>query len=300
MSPRISVLITAYNCGDRIRRTVQSVLEQTYPAFEIIIVDDGSTDDTAKVLREFGEKVRYIHQKNGGVATARNTGIHAVKGDWVAFLDDDDVWLPEKLQVQAELIRAYPESGMVFSAYELLLAGNGRRLSFSELHAYGAEVTASASPVVADCFYHLFMENFIKTSTVLIRTDLLRKDLFEERRVPVEDRDVFIRVAAKAPVLFSQKSLVDKHEMRGSMGEERLRVVDMREIVQKENRARFASLFREARWQTLFRRAVARTKRQRITHFKSKENRGAWLFAVSDYLVYRSLGLDLKGLFRRQ
>jgi len=296
---RVSVLITAYNCGDRIRRTVESTLEQEYPVFEVIVVDDGSTDNTAAVLQTFGERIRYIYQKNSGVANARNTGIQAVKGDWVAFLDDDDFWLPDKIKEQAGLILSHPEAGMAFSAYELILIGSTRRLTFSELHHYGAKVTASSSPIVADCFYHLFVENFIKTSTVLIRTDLLRKDLFKQERVPVEDRDVFIRIAAKAPVLFSKKSLLDKYEMRGSMGEERLSVVDMREIVQKENRARFKHLFREARWRALFQRAVALTKRQRITQFKSRKDRKEWLFAVSDYLAYRFFGLDLKALFIR-
>ena len=296
MNPRITALVIAYNCADRIGRTLESVFAQTYPAHEIIVVDDGSTDGTGNVLDAFGGKIRCIHQKNSGVAEARNAGIRIAQGDWIAFLDDDDVWAPDKLEEQAALIARYPGAGMIFTAYEHVLT-DGRRIPFSKMHPYGASVTRPDSPVVADCFYHLFMENFLKTSTVAIRTDLLRKNLFDQSRVPAEDRDVFIRVAAEAPVLFCRKSLVEKFLIQGSLGRERLCVVDMRETVQKENYKRFKPLFREARRRNFFHRALTNTKRQRISQLTKTNDFRRTVFAVLDYLFYRFLGIDLRGLF---
>ncbi len=105
----ISVVIPAYNAGRFIRRTIDSVLAQTYTDYEIIVIDDGSTDDTAEIVKSYGSKVRYIYQKNAGDGPARNTGIYAAKGEWIAFLDHDDEWLPEKLRLQMELLKRNPQ-----------------------------------------------------------------------------------------------------------------------------------------------------------------------------------------------
>jgi glycosyltransferase involved in cell wall biosynthesis len=105
----ISVVIPAFNAGGFIRRAIDSVLSQTYLDYEIIVVDDGSTDNTAEVVKSYSSKVRYIYQKNAGDGPARNTGIAAAKGDWIAFLDHDDEWLPEKLQLQIDLLNRHPD-----------------------------------------------------------------------------------------------------------------------------------------------------------------------------------------------
>ena len=105
----ISVVIPAFNVGKFIARTLDSVLAQTRAADEIIVVDDGSTDNTAEVVRSYGTKVNFIQQDNAGASTARNTGIKAAQSEWVAFLDGDDEWLPEKLEVQLSLPERNPE-----------------------------------------------------------------------------------------------------------------------------------------------------------------------------------------------
>jgi glycosyltransferase involved in cell wall biosynthesis len=107
--PKISVIIPAYNAARFIRRTIDSVLAQSFSDYEIIIIDDGSTDDTAEIVKSCGDKVKYIYQKNAGDGPARNTGIAAAKGEWLAFLDHDDQWLPEKLQLQMELLNKNPD-----------------------------------------------------------------------------------------------------------------------------------------------------------------------------------------------
>jgi len=99
--PRISVIIPSYNRANTIGRAIQSALSQSYQDFEIIVIDDGSTDHTEEVIRSFQDsRIRYIrHNRNRGGSAARNTGIHAARGEYIAFLDSDDEWLPQKLEL---------------------------------------------------------------------------------------------------------------------------------------------------------------------------------------------------------
>jgi glycosyltransferase involved in cell wall biosynthesis len=113
----ISVVIPAFNSGRFIRRTIDSVLAQSFQDYEIIVVDDGSTDDTGEVVKSYGSKVRYIYQPNAGDGPARNTGIAAAKGEWVAFLDHDDEWLPEKLEKQIKILKENPDLKWCSSNY---------------------------------------------------------------------------------------------------------------------------------------------------------------------------------------
>jgi glycosyltransferase involved in cell wall biosynthesis len=106
--PSISVVIPCYNAAHFLRATIESILRQTRPATEVIVVDDGSTDDSARIAASFGPPVRVIRQRNQGESAARNRGIEAATGDWVAFLDADDLWLPTKLARQAGVIRLAP------------------------------------------------------------------------------------------------------------------------------------------------------------------------------------------------
>ena len=114
----ISVIIPTYNYGRFLREAIDSVLAQTYPAHEIIVVDDGSTDDTPRILAEYGDRIRVIRQENLGASAARNTGIAAARGEWVSFLDSDDLWLPRKLECDAARIAADPDLGMVHCGAE--------------------------------------------------------------------------------------------------------------------------------------------------------------------------------------
>lgn len=116
---KVSVIIPAYN-GDRyLAEAIDSVLEQTYRDYEIIVVDDGSTDNTAQVARQYGNRVRYLSQKNQGVAASRNFGLAAALGDYIAFLDQDDLFLPHKLAIQTELLDKDADLGMVNSGWQI-------------------------------------------------------------------------------------------------------------------------------------------------------------------------------------
>ncbi len=117
MTPKVSVIIPTYNCYRYITQTVESVLEQTFTDYEIIIIDDGSTDNTHPVLEPYLDKINYVYQTNRGVAAARNRGLEMAQGEFIAFLDHDDVYLPDKLSVQVACFEAQPEVGMVHSGW---------------------------------------------------------------------------------------------------------------------------------------------------------------------------------------
>jgi len=115
--PRISVVIPAYNCDRYVAQAVESVLHQTYSSVEIIVIDDGSQDNTRQVLQPYSAQIRYVYQDNQGVSVARNHGINLARGEFVAFLDADDVFLPDKLAVQLAVFEANPKLGIVHSGW---------------------------------------------------------------------------------------------------------------------------------------------------------------------------------------
>jgi glycosyltransferase involved in cell wall biosynthesis len=124
----ISVIIPTYNYGRFIREAIDSVLAQTYPVAEIIVVDDGSTDDTLEILAGFGNRIVTVLRSNAGVSAARNAGMAVARGEYLAFLDSDDVWLPEKIEKQIVRFEADPELGLVHCGAELIDAA-GKTLS---------------------------------------------------------------------------------------------------------------------------------------------------------------------------
>lgn len=117
MPPKVSVIIPAYNCDRYIQQTVDSVFQQTYPHYELIVVDDGSSDQTRHVLDAYGDRLTYLYQDNRGVAAARNRGLQIAQGDLIAFLDHDDVLLPDKLAVQVTCFEQRPRTGIVHSGW---------------------------------------------------------------------------------------------------------------------------------------------------------------------------------------
>jgi len=114
MATKISVIVPTYNRADIISETIGSVLNQTYQNFEIIVVDDGSIDNTREIIVNINDpRIKYIYQENAGPSAARNNGIKNAQGEYVAFLDSDDIWLPEKLEKQVNIINDNPDIGMV-------------------------------------------------------------------------------------------------------------------------------------------------------------------------------------------
>lgn len=115
--PRVSVVMPAYNTAAYIAESIDSVLEQDYPDLELIVVDDGSTDGTLEIVRGYGERLTLLVQHNQGAAVARNAGIAAAAGEYIAFIDSDDVWLPGKIRAQVAHMERHPDIGMTFTAW---------------------------------------------------------------------------------------------------------------------------------------------------------------------------------------
>lgn len=185
---RISVVIPAYNAAAFVGEAVRSVLAQSRPADEVIVVDDGSTDDTAARLAEFGPPVRAVRQANGGVSSARNRGVREATGDLIAFLDADDVWHPRKLEMQVPALLADPALGLL---------GTGTFAWPGAVPAL-AEPLPPARPVALT---DLVVRNAFTASSVVARAEVLRRaGEFDVRQQGTEDYDLWLRVARLAAV----------------------------------------------------------------------------------------------------
>ena len=169
---KISVAIAAYNAADYLREAIQSVLAQTLPPYEIVVVDDGSTDDTAQVCRSFGERVRYFYRENDGTAGigARWQSINEAKGDWIAVLDHDDRWLPRKLERQCEAVKTFPETGVVFTKYRNI-DDHGNPLDPTSAPAATGQMRQYNSH---DALHHLLRSNpYCPSSALILRRALI-------------------------------------------------------------------------------------------------------------------------------
>jgi len=190
-SDNISVVIPAYNAAGTIGRALDSVIAQTHPAREILVVDDGSTDRTAQVVSEYGGRVEYLYQDNAGPGAARNAGIRAAHGEWIAFLDADDEWLPHRLALQAELLQRHPDLAWVTGRHERCRCESSP--SASRLSPY------AGTGEVADFFGLLRHNAWGCTDTLLIRRGMLEKaGLFGGERF-TEDLDMWVRLACLDP-----------------------------------------------------------------------------------------------------
>lgn len=145
MSPRFSVIIPAFNAAATLARAIESVRTQTWPAHEIIVIDDGSTDATAAIARQFGDAVRLIQQPNSGVSMARNAGAVAASGDWLAFLDADDWYAPDRIKLHAEWIASDPALDFLTGDYEYRDAQGGLLGSSMVQHESGRLLLAKAA-----------------------------------------------------------------------------------------------------------------------------------------------------------
>jgi glycosyltransferase involved in cell wall biosynthesis len=201
-SPLVSVVVPAYNSARYVARALQSILGQTYAPLEIIVVDDGSTDDTAGVLAPYRDRIRYFRQANRGPSAARNTGIRHARGELIAFLDADDWWLPEKLERQVPLLRERPKVGVVHSGFEYYDEATGRHLPSDHFH------TVLAHELVGNCYVRLIDGNAINTCTAVVRRECFAQaGLFNESLGWMEDYDLWFRVARAYEFAFVPQAL---------------------------------------------------------------------------------------------
>ncbi len=195
----VSVVIPTRDRADLVGRAIASVLAQSRPPDEVIVVDDGSTDATEEAVRRFAG-VRYLGVEPRGVSGARNHGIAAASGEWLAFLDSDDEWLPEKLEEQLAALAAQPEY-RVCHADEIWIR-NGRRVNPRRRHAkQGGWIFRHCLPLCA-----------ISPSAVVIHRSIFeRVGLFDEELPACEDYDLWLRVSALYPVLYVDRPLIRKY-----------------------------------------------------------------------------------------
>jgi glycosyltransferase involved in cell wall biosynthesis len=197
---RVNVIIPTFNRAKRLIRAISSVLDQTFTDFEIIVVDDGSTDGTNLALNRFGERILYeAHTQNRGVSAARNTGIGRACAPLIAFLDSDDYWLPEKLAVQVEYFDRHPCT-MVSQTDEIWIR-NGRRVNPRKRHQKPS----------GDIFKPSLRLCLVSPSAVMLRRSILDEvGLFDEDLPACEDYDLWLRISCRYPVYLIRQELVVK------------------------------------------------------------------------------------------
>lgn len=211
--PTVSVIIPAYNAARYLAETLASALGQTLTDIEVIVVDDGSKDNTAEVAQSF-PAVRYVHQQNAGVSAARNTGATHAQGEFLAFLDSDDLWHPDKLRQQVEALRQHPAS--VFSRTEA--ASDPDRQTAIQ---HGQRETSAPHQLIPD-FHASFLLPYLTTSTVMVRrTAFEEAGGFDTRLRIAEDVDFYLRVLVRHPLVVKMtQALVYKRPVPGSLGDD--------------------------------------------------------------------------------
>jgi len=195
-APLVSFIIPTHNYGRYVVEAVESALAQTYRNFEIIVVDDGSTDNTPELMAPLQDRVCYIRQEQRGPSAARNAGIKVARGELIAFLDADDVWLPHKTATQVSYLVAHPEIGLVCGRTRRTgnQAKDQPRIGYRRRRALRKLITLEAGAAFNNLF--LSPRNYIATSTVMLRRQCL--DLvgdFDESLFRVEDLNLWLRVA---------------------------------------------------------------------------------------------------------
>jgi glycosyltransferase involved in cell wall biosynthesis len=208
MSPacQVSVVIPTYNRAQYVTKSVESVLAQSFTDYEIIVVDDGSTDGTPEALRPYADRVTTIYQENAGPSAARNKGIAAARGRWVAFLDSDDEWYPEKLAAQmADLGR---RSDLCAHFTNVLFdVADGEPVSLFDVRGFDA--SEQPDRVLERPLLRVLHKEIVTLSAFIARRDvLLNAGLFDTRLTIGEDRDLLMRVALAGPWGYRADNLV--------------------------------------------------------------------------------------------
>lgn len=250
-NPAVSVVIPAYNAGDFIAETLESVFAQTYSPLEIIVVDDGSTDRTAEAVKNYIQEndnetnLRYIYQQNSGPSAARNLGIKSSTGKYVAFLDADDLWPEDKLTKQAGLMELYPEVVLTFGDMRRFSKINGMAESMFMRQKYNREFFGDFF-YVKDAYKKLLSRNFIPTGTVMIRRKYFQNGFFfDESLRYVEDLDLWLRIAMNGRIAYSTEVWEYKrdHDMNVSNNAE-IMIKALIEVINKHS-MHFQSFLKE-------------------------------------------------------
>jgi glycosyltransferase involved in cell wall biosynthesis len=225
VSAKVSVIIPTFNRAQLVPQAVESVLGQRGDfAFEIIVVDDGSSATTGSALRRFGDSIRYVRQENAGLNPARNHGLRLATGDYIALLDDDDVWLPFKTRLLVAALQRFPSAGFVHSNFHIWDSGRDRRrpdglrtwfprpFAWSEIYDERIELQVAADDVVdadaavvdayaGDLYAWSIYAPMVLPSTAIVRRSVLGQDTFPEVD-SVGDWEFFARLSHRSQAVF--------------------------------------------------------------------------------------------------
>jgi glycosyltransferase involved in cell wall biosynthesis len=207
MPPLVSVIIPTYNCAPYLSEAIDSVLLQAGVNMEIIVVDDGSTDNTKEVVEKYRGRITYITQVPGrGASAARNLGIQHASGEWIAFQDADDIWLPEKLAMQLDALQSYPHARLVFA--DTLVSRDRVVIQDSLMSKRLKNWCERNTTQIPDVYYgHVYREllfgNYICTITVMLHRSVLDEvGIFDETLKVGEDYDLWLRIARNHSVIY--------------------------------------------------------------------------------------------------
>jgi glycosyltransferase involved in cell wall biosynthesis len=227
-NPKVSVIIPTYNRGWILREAIDSVLAQDHRDYELIVVDDGSTDDTRQILGSYGRDIVVLQQPNRGVSGARNRGIAESRAPLVAFLDSDDLWLPQKLTRQVAFFQSKPDA-LICQTEETWLR-NGARVNPKKRHRKPAGQIFE--PSLALCL--------VSPSAVMIRKPLFDAvGLFDERLPACEDYDLWLRISCRHPVFLIDEPLIIKRgghadQLSQAAGLDKYRIQSLKKLIDGE------------------------------------------------------------------
>lgn len=225
-NPLVSVIIPTHNRGWIVKEAIDSVLAQDFTDFELIVVDDGSTDDTPDILNLYKEKIISVRQENKGVSGARNKGIALATGRWIAFLDSDDLWMPKKLSAQIDFFQSRPDA-LICQTEEIWIR-NGIRVNPKKRHQkYSGMI-----------FERSLERCLVSPSAVMIDRNLFETvGLFDESLPTCEDYDLWLRISSRHPVFLIDTPLIVKRgghcdQLSRAPGQDRYRIRALKKIIE--------------------------------------------------------------------
>ena len=271
--PSVSVIIPSFNCAAFLPAAIESVLAQSYGSLEIIVVDDGSTDDTQAAVAPYLDRIHFVRQENRGLPGARNTGIRAARAEFIALLDADDVWLPQKLAHQMPRFTER-EICLVYSDFAVRYADGRYQSSYLVNRPLASE---------GSIFAHYIQSRFLFPSTMVFRRACLEAcGLFDEEMLACEDIELFARMALRWKVGWVNEPLMVRYEgshniTANSDKLSRYTILALRKILAKEKSIPDADcqvVYRELAQQYAWRGSVS------LTEAKMAEARRCFLMAV--------------------
>ena len=207
---KISVIIPTYNRASYLAEAIDSVLEQTHPVDEIVVIDDGSTDDTRNIVNQYGYIVKYFRQGNRGPAAARNKGLKVATGDYISFIDDDDLWVPDKIESQLDFFKKYSHIDILFG-HHANFSSPSDSIQPEILNQVVYEYFRDNFNNLTEAFKYLIVENIISTPSVMFKKQCLKRVAFFDVNLRcAEDYEYWLRFAYHCNMGFMDRVLVKR------------------------------------------------------------------------------------------